>query len=93
MITFAREGSMVHVEVNTGLPSDTPVYVFKSAFHDDVTAQIVMRYLEGALPANISSIRERAYNSGWQDAKAHKQNGRLTVFNGCMDTEGVGYVE
>ena len=70
MIKFGAAGTQLEMDINTGVDIDECIWVAKFDTQEDVSAIVMADYLNDRLDRIMTSVRARAYEQGWKDAKA-----------------------
>ncbi len=76
-IRFTRNGqkdcTQVHAEINTDLPVDARVFVMKSERSNQISAELLRKYLENEYHNLIEKAHREAYEQGFKDGRQHKR--------------------
>lgn len=81
-ITFTRDDCTIECNVNTETSACAPVIPFKWNTHNQVTAEVMRRWLQEQLGDLMSEIRQANYKMGWED-KQKKRRKRIRDIRYC----------
>lgn len=84
MIQITRDGSKLVITVRGQQPIGATNFIATCDLGNEVYATLATDNLLRHLWATLTVIRERAYEQGWKDAKAH--NKKADWFSGTIHT-------
>ena len=81
--------TQVKAVVDTGLSVEKPVLAFTWECGNQYSAELLKRHLTKSLGNFLESIRRKAYETGWKDARSKKRK-KTGFFTGFYN-DGVGW--
>jgi hypothetical protein len=82
MIQITRDGSKIVITVRGQHPVASTDFIATCNLNDENYAKLATDNLQRHLWATLTVIRERAYEQGWKDAKAHRR--KANWFSGTI---------
>lgn len=82
MIKFGRDNTSVKVYVEHGLFGTSECFTLNIHQDHPYQAELLRNQLQENLNKHIKSIKEKAYNDGWADAKAKRKKKNWSEFWG-----------
>ena len=82
MIEFSANGQTLQVKVNTGLPTERPIFIVERNCGAGIEAAALQRILTERLAAMVEEAKRDSYNEGYKDGRGKR--GKRTWFHGRL---------